>query len=91
MSQTSSSSADNEVPVWEKREQDKKLKEQSTDLPFGLYLLFSSFVAIAAVRSLFYFCALRSSSEHKLVWHSCPPVQSAMFPTAQCRWYTHLH
>ena len=52
ISQTSGSPAEDEVPVWEKREQDKKFKEQAKDLPFGLYLLLSSFVAIAAVCAL---------------------------------------
>lgn len=40
-----------EVPIWERREQEKKIQEEVNDLPFGLYLLFSSFTAIAAVRS----------------------------------------
>lgn len=40
-----------EVPIWERREQEKKRREETNDLPFGLYLLFSSFTAIAAVRS----------------------------------------
>jgi hypothetical protein len=39
------------VPVWERREQEKKRQEELNDLPFGLYLLFSSFTAIAAVRN----------------------------------------
>ena len=42
-----------EVPIWERREQEKKRQEETNDLPFGLYLLFSSFTAIAAVRSSF--------------------------------------
>lgn len=54
MPQTSGKAAEDEVPVWERREQDKKLKEESKDLPFGLYLLFSSFVAIAAVNPFFW-------------------------------------
>lgn len=39
-----------EIPPWERREKERKLLEKEPrDLPFGLYLLFSSMVAIAAV------------------------------------------
>jgi hypothetical protein len=39
-------------PVWVKREKDQDLRKAADfELPFGVYLLFSSFVAIAAVRS----------------------------------------
>ncbi len=40
-------------PVWVKREKQRELEAQSKDLPFGLYLLFSCFVTIAAVGSIF--------------------------------------
>ena len=40
-------------PVWVKREKQRELDAQSKDLPFGLYLLFSCFVTIAAVGSIF--------------------------------------
>jgi hypothetical protein len=40
-----------EVPIWVQREQEAKRRaEGPQDLPFGVYLLFSSMVAIAAVR-----------------------------------------
>jgi hypothetical protein len=42
-----------EEPVWVKREKQRELEAQSKDLPFGLYLLFSCFVTIAAVGSIF--------------------------------------
>lgn len=39
-----------EIPPWERREKERKMMEgEPQDLPFGLYLLFSSMVAIAAV------------------------------------------
>lgn len=42
-------------PVWVRRERERELmaKEGSKDLPFGLYLLFSAIVAIAAIGSIF--------------------------------------
>jgi hypothetical protein len=37
--------------VWVRREREREMIDQEgKDLPFGVYLLFSSFVAIAAVR-----------------------------------------
>lgn len=40
-----------DMPVWERRETERKLQaSEPQDLPFGLYLLFSVIVAIAAVR-----------------------------------------
>jgi hypothetical protein len=36
-------------PIWVRREKDKKASESSNDLPFGVYLLLSAIVAIAAV------------------------------------------
>ena len=49
-----SSSSETE-PVWVRRERERKLLEESTknELPWALYLLFSSFVAIAAVGCIF--------------------------------------
>lgn len=46
---------DEDLPPWVRREREKKAAEQTGDLPFGLYLLFSSFVAIAAIGSIFEF------------------------------------
>ncbi|KAL4859584.1 hypothetical protein ACK3TF_000673 [Chlorella vulgaris] len=43
-------------PVWVRRERERQLQKQEggmRDLPFGAYLLFSSFTAIAAVGSIF--------------------------------------
>lgn len=55
--------ADDEEPVWVKREREEKArKEGGSGLPFGLYLLFSSFVAIAAVRLHRYRYTLRAAS-----------------------------
>ena len=45
--------ATEDEPVWVKREKQRELEAQSKDLPFGLYLLFSCFVTIAAVGSIF--------------------------------------
>lgn len=43
-----------DIPPWERRERERKMMEgEPTDLPFGVYLLFSSMVAIAAVGSIF--------------------------------------
>ncbi len=42
-------------PVWVKREKQRELDSQNKDLPFGVYLLFSCFVTIAAVGSCFEF------------------------------------
>ena len=44
-----------EEPVWVKREKQRELDSQNKDLPFGVYLLFSCFVTIAAVGSCFEF------------------------------------
>uniref|UniRef100_A0A061S0U3 Uncharacterized protein n=1 Tax=Tetraselmis sp. GSL018 TaxID=582737 RepID=A0A061S0U3_9CHLO len=44
---------EDELPPWVRREREKAAAEKTGDLPFGLYLLFSSFVAIAAVGSVF--------------------------------------
>ena len=46
---------DEDLPPWVRREREKKIAEQTGDLPFGLYLLFSSLVAIAAIGSIFEF------------------------------------
>ncbi|GAB4817771.1 hypothetical protein N2152v2_004817 [Parachlorella kessleri] len=42
-------------PIWVRRERERELqaKEGGKDLPFGVYLLFSAIVAIAAVGSVF--------------------------------------
>jgi len=41
-----------EEPIWVKREREAKEKEgEPGELPYGVYLLFSSFVVIAVVRS----------------------------------------
>lgn len=44
-----------EEPVWVRRERERELmaKEGPKDLPFGVYLLFSAIVAIAAIGSIF--------------------------------------
>lgn len=45
-----------EEPIWVRRERERQLQKEeggSFDLPFGAYLLFSSFTAIAAVGSIF--------------------------------------
>ena len=40
--------------MWVRREREREMmKNEAFDLPFGAYLLFSSFVAIAAVGSIF--------------------------------------
>jgi len=44
-----------DLPPWVRREREKKAAESTGELPFGLYLLFSSFVAIAAIGSIFEF------------------------------------
>ena len=44
---------DEDLPPWVKREREKKIAEQTGELPFGLYLLLSSMVAIAAIGSIF--------------------------------------
>ena len=44
-----------EEPVWVKREKQRELEAQNKDLPFGVYLLFSCMVTIAAVGSCFEF------------------------------------
>lgn len=46
-----------EEPIWVRRERERELAKQEgkKDLPFGLYLLLSSIVAIAAVGSIFEF------------------------------------
>lgn len=44
-----------EEPIWVRRERERQLQKEeggSFDLPFGAYLLFSSFTAIAAVSAL---------------------------------------
>lgn len=47
---------DEDVPPWVRRELEKKAAEGSEgDLPFGVYLLLSSVVAIAATGSIFEF------------------------------------
>lgn len=43
--------SEEEEPVWVRREREAQQEKENGDLPFGLYLLLSSFVAIAAVRS----------------------------------------
>jgi hypothetical protein len=45
--------AEEELPPWVRREQEQKLREKEGggDLPFGVYLIASSLVAIAAVTS----------------------------------------
>jgi hypothetical protein len=52
--QDSPTQGNEEVPIWERRERERKLKESegAKDLPFGLYLLFSAFTAIASVRMM---------------------------------------
>jgi hypothetical protein len=47
--------ADEDLPPWVRREREKTAAEATGELPFGLYLLFSSFVAIAAIGSIFEF------------------------------------
>lgn len=43
-------SAAEEEPIWIRRERERELQaKEGKDLPFGVYLLFSAFVAIAAV------------------------------------------
>jgi hypothetical protein len=45
-----------EEPIWVRRERERELqKQQGSDLPFGVYLLASAIVAIAAVGSIFEF------------------------------------
>mmetsp|Transcript_8435 Transcript_8435/g.20911 ORF Transcript_8435/g.20911 Transcript_8435/m.20911 type:complete len:184 (-) Transcript_8435:1055-1606(-) len=52
---TSTSSPQEEVPLWVRREQARELsdKDQEGKLPFGVYLLASSIIAIAAIASIF--------------------------------------
>ncbi|QDZ21517.1 hypothetical protein HOP50_05g40440 [Chloropicon primus] len=49
----STSAGEEETPVWIRREQEKELKEQDGKLPFGVYLLASGIIAIAAIASIF--------------------------------------
>ncbi|KAL4432428.1 hypothetical protein ABPG77_001727 [Micractinium sp. CCAP 211/92] len=45
-----------EEPIWVRRERERAAQKEAGgggDLPFGVYLLFSSFVAIAAIGSIF--------------------------------------
>lgn len=43
-----------EEPIWVRRERERELlKKEGGDLPFGVYLLASAIVAIAAVGSIF--------------------------------------
>jgi hypothetical protein len=43
-----------EEPIWVRREREREIiAKEGKDLPFGLYLLLSSFVAIAAIGSVF--------------------------------------
>lgn len=57
-----------DIPPWERREREKKMMEgEPKDLPFGVYLLFSSMVAIAAV----------SLVVHSIRAHSQAYVQSS--------------
>lgn len=47
-------SSSSEEPIWVRREREREIiAKEGKDLPFGLYLLLSSFVAIAAVGSVF--------------------------------------
>merc|ERR1711924_413718 len=40
-------------PVWVQREEDKELQDKEGKLPFGVYLLASCIVTIAAIASIF--------------------------------------
>ena len=42
-----------EKPLWVRREEEKELREKDGKLPFGVYLLASSIVAIASIASIF--------------------------------------
>ena len=45
--------AQEEEPIWVRREREREMnKDGGPGIPFGVYLLLSSFVAIAAVRAL---------------------------------------
>ena len=49
-------SVDEEEPIWVRREREREMAKQGNkELPFGVYLLMSSIVAIAAVGSIFEF------------------------------------
>ena len=51
-SQQQQQKAQEEEPIWVRRERERAAQKESGargDLPFGAYLLFSSFTAIAAV------------------------------------------
>lgn len=49
-----STSREVEEPIWVRRERERELlKKEPGDLPFGVYLLSSAIVAIAAVGSIF--------------------------------------
>jgi hypothetical protein len=50
---------EDDVPVWVRRERERELmaKEGPGDLPFGVYLLGSAIVAIAAIGSIFEYTA----------------------------------
>lgn len=46
--------AEEEEPIWVRRERERELQEkEGKDLPFGVYLIGSALVAIAAVGSVF--------------------------------------
>jgi len=50
-----STTKEEEAPLWVRREQEKELREKNQEgkLPFGVYLLASAIIAIAAIASIF--------------------------------------
>ena len=58
--------AQEEEPIWVRREKEREMNKDGggAGLPFGVYLLLSSFVAIAAVRAVW----LSPPQQHKVHW-----------------------
>ncbi|KAK9839425.1 hypothetical protein WJX81_001400 [Elliptochloris bilobata] len=52
---TTTKAEEDDLPIWARDEVERQEKEDGLDLPFGVYLLASAIVAIAAVGSIFEF------------------------------------
>ena len=79
-----STTKEEEAPLWVRREQEKELREKNQEgkLPFGVYLLASAIIAIAAVRHDARNPTLsptRQSSAFRLLTLSPPPSRHIFF------------